>query len=149
MAKSLNLCSPNSYPNPKSILFQNVLKAQFFVEIIVDRWKIMDQGHTMTKFIPTFQLEIPQIPYNCPNWPIIWEVLKKVLITCPLSMLSFGIKSKMTKRKTKVSFLCNLALTPHCTIFLCCAAGSLISLLFVAISSVNMLPNFPWKCLLL
>ena len=32
--------------------------------MMVDKWKIMDKGHTMTKCVLKFQLEIPQIPHD-------------------------------------------------------------------------------------
>ena len=67
----------------------------------------------------------------------------KTRLQCFICFL-FGIKSKMTK----FPFLCNLALTPHCTIFLCCSCRQPHRfVVFVAISSVNLLPNFPWNCL--
>ena len=42
----------------------------------------------MTKCVLIVQLEISQIPHNLfgPNWPMIWDIFEKNLITCPLSM---------------------------------------------------------------
>ena len=83
LAKSLTPCSPNSYPNLKYIPLK-CLKILVFCRnngLGTYNYKICAESST-GNFPNTPQFILPVFP----NLPIIWDILKKALITCPLSM---------------------------------------------------------------
>jgi len=85
-AKSLDLCSTNSYPNYPNP-FKMSWKLSFFVEIMVDFWKIMSYGPVTTQWQNVY-LKYPTIylghlPKSAIFFGYSW---KKKLFTCPLSM---------------------------------------------------------------
>ena len=68
----------SAYPNQKQVhTTLKCIKISFFVQIMVDYWKIIDLGHIVTKYVLKIQLEIYLFGTSSQMGQLSWIFLKE------------------------------------------------------------------------